>query len=115
MLVVVVVVMMIILMTLLILLATEQKEKDSFLFPASKADLFGAAPESKKYTYEKAPEFTAKLQNRSVIEGTQIRLMCSVQGAPNPRITWYKDDQEIGGIPYLTTVSLSWTFLGWLA
>jgi len=76
------------------------------MFSAAKMDnLFGAAQDSKKFTYEKAPEFTAKLQNRSVIEGNQIRLMCSVQGAPNPRITWYKEDQEISGIPYLMTVS----------
>ncbi|KAH9498301.1 hypothetical protein Btru_006486 [Bulinus truncatus] len=49
----------------------------------------------KKYQLHVSPDFTAKLKNKTVPEGSTVRLNCSVTGIPEPSIRWFKDGQEI--------------------
>lgn len=48
-----------------------------------------------KYRVEEAPNFTAKLRDKTVPEFSHVRFMCSVTGLPAPRITWQKDGKDI--------------------
>lgn len=48
-----------------------------------------------KYKVEEAPNFTAKLRDKTVPEFSHVRFMCSVTGLPAPRITWQKDGKDI--------------------
>ncbi|GFO38542.1 titin [Plakobranchus ocellatus] len=49
----------------------------------------------KKSRVEVAPDFTAKLKNKSAAEGATVRLNCSVTGIPEPSVRWFRDGQEI--------------------
>ncbi|KAK6166181.1 hypothetical protein SNE40_022939 [Patella caerulea] len=42
-----------------------------------------------------APEFTQKLINMTITEGSRARLECMVTGSPTPSIEWYKDRKRI--------------------
>lgn len=48
-----------------------------------------------KYHLETAPDFTVKMKNRTVDEGSYVKMMCSVTGIPSPDIRWFKDGEEI--------------------
>lgn len=48
-----------------------------------------------KYKVEEAPNFTAKLRDKTVPEFSHVRFMCSVTGLPAPKITWQKDGKDI--------------------
>lgn len=48
-----------------------------------------------KYKVEEAPNFTAKLRDKTVPEFSHVRFMCSVTGLPAPRIIWKKDGKDI--------------------
>lgn len=41
------------------------------------------------------PEFILKLRDRSVVEGSSIRLACRAMGTPVPSFQWFKNDQPI--------------------
>ena len=41
------------------------------------------------------PEFILKLRDRSVVEGSSIRLACRAMGKPVPSFQWFKNDQPI--------------------
>lgn len=41
------------------------------------------------------PQFTEKLQNMGIPEGTPVRLECRVVGMPPPVIFWKKDNDSI--------------------
>ncbi|KAK3083179.1 hypothetical protein FSP39_015849 [Pinctada imbricata] len=48
-----------------------------------------------RYKMEEPPNFTAKLRDKTVPEGSHVRFMCSVTGIPPPRITWFHDRKDI--------------------
>ncbi|KAK2903649.1 hypothetical protein Q8A67_008362 [Cirrhinus molitorella] len=58
----------------------------------------------KKYIEDlsmKAPDFPIPLRPHMVWAGMDVKLSCSVQGCPNPSITWYKDDVPLrGALPW---------------
>ena len=59
-----------------------------------------------RYRFQVAPDFTAKLKNKRVPEGTTVHLNCSVTGIPEPQIKWLKDGQEVfEGTEYSMRVS----------
>ncbi|XP_036414255.1 myomesin-3 [Colossoma macropomum] len=41
---------------------------------------------------KKAPDFPIPLRPHTVWEGMAVKLSCTVQGCPTPRVTWFKDD-----------------------
>ena len=87
-------------------IGTEVKEPE-IIIPVEKVDKLGAPAPKPKLGFDKAPDFTAKLQDKSVVAGNKLRLMCSVTGLPSPKISWFKDGHQIvSGEPYLITVSL---------
>lgn len=40
-----------------------------------------------------APKFIKNLNNLTVIDGESLTLTCSVQGDPEPQITWFKNNK----------------------
>lgn len=44
---------------------------------------------------ENAPEFVSSLETQTVTVGETAALECRVQGQPQPKVTWYKDDKEV--------------------
>lgn len=59
-----------------------------------------------KSMFDKAPDFTAKLKDKTVATGSSVTLTCSVTGIPEPQITWYKDGRELtSGTQYTIKVS----------
>ena len=42
-----------------------------------------------------APSFTAPLKDRSIEDGSAARFDVRVRGQPTPKVTWYKDGEEI--------------------
>ena len=38
----------------------------------------------------------SKLDDVQVDEGSPLRLTCTMAGSPTPKVTWYKDGQQIG-------------------
>ncbi|XP_070767678.1 myomesin-3 [Enoplosus armatus] len=41
---------------------------------------------------QKVPDFPIPLRAHTVWEGMTVKLSCTVQGCPPPKVTWYKDD-----------------------
>jgi hypothetical protein len=52
-------------------------------------------PPSKPKLKDEAPVFTALLKDRSIETGSAARFDARAIGNPTPKVTWYKDDQEI--------------------
>ncbi|XP_041963044.1 myomesin-3 isoform X2 [Alosa sapidissima] len=52
----------------------------------------------------KAPDFPIPLRAHTVWEGMGVKLSCTVQGSPEPKVTWYKD-----GVP-LTKSHQPWRY-----
>ncbi|ESO99755.1 hypothetical protein LOTGIDRAFT_173543 [Lottia gigantea] len=48
-----------------------------------------------KYKFQTPPDFTVQLRNKSVPEGSYVKLSCSVLGIPEPSIRWFKHGEEI--------------------
>uniref|UniRef100_A0A671WAG1 Myomesin 3 n=1 Tax=Sparus aurata TaxID=8175 RepID=A0A671WAG1_SPAAU len=44
---------------------------------------------------QKAPDFSIPLRAHTVWEGMTVKLSCTVQGCPPPKVTWYKDGQPL--------------------
>ncbi|XP_068997823.1 myomesin-3 isoform X1 [Embiotoca jacksoni] len=42
---------------------------------------------------QKAPDFPIPLRAHTVWEGMTVKLSCTVQGCPPPKVTWYKDGE----------------------
>ncbi|TMS11306.1 Myomesin-3 [Larimichthys crocea] len=42
---------------------------------------------------QKAPDFTIPLRAHMAWEGMTVKLTCTIQGCPPPKVTWYKDGQ----------------------
>ena len=81
-------------------------KEPELIIPVETADKLAAPATKAKLGFDKAPDFTARLQDKSVVEGNRLRLMCSVTGLPSPKISWFKDGRQIvSGEPYLITVS----------
>lgn len=56
---------------------------------------------------DKAPSFTFPLRDRFLQEGVGVKLICTVDAKPTPKITWYKDGKEVrGGANVSLTYSL---------
>nr|XP_046254368.1 myomesin-3 [Scatophagus argus]XP_046254370.1 myomesin-3 [Scatophagus argus] len=53
---------------------------------------------------QKAPDFPIPLRAHTVWEGMTVKLSCTVQGCPPPKVTWYKD-----GLP-LTMSDQPWNY-----
>ncbi|XP_061573268.1 myomesin-3 isoform X2 [Cololabis saira] len=59
--------------------------------------------EKKKYSHmkyleqlsRKVPDFPVPLRAHTVWEGMTVKLSCTVQGCPPPKVTWYKDGQPL--------------------
>ena len=84
----------------------ELEVKEDALISADCVDKLDAPMPKPKVSFDRAPDFTARLQDKSIVAGTKLRLMCSVTGIPSPKISWFKDGREIySGEPYLITVS----------
>ncbi|XP_008278820.1 myomesin-3 [Stegastes partitus] len=43
----------------------------------------------------KAPDFPIPLRAHTVWEGMMVKLSCTVQGCPPPKVTWYKDGEPL--------------------
>ena len=50
-------------------------------------------PKSKERLRE--PELILKLRDKSVVEGSSVRLACRAMGTPEPSFQWFKDNQLI--------------------
>ncbi|XP_005736130.1 myomesin-3 [Pundamilia nyererei] len=44
---------------------------------------------------QKAPDFPIPLRAHTVWEGMTVKLSCTVQGCPTPKVTWYKDGEPL--------------------
>ncbi|KAM9723019.1 myomesin-3 [Menidia menidia] len=44
---------------------------------------------------QKAPDFAVPLRAHTVWEGMTVKLSCTVQGCPPPKVTWYKDGEPL--------------------
>ncbi|KAM4580373.1 myomesin-3 [Odontesthes bonariensis] len=44
---------------------------------------------------QKAPDFPVPLRAHTVWEGMTVKLSCTVQGCPPPKVTWYKDGEPL--------------------
>ncbi|CAG6014633.1 unnamed protein product [Menidia menidia] len=44
---------------------------------------------------QKAPDFAVPLRAHTVWEGMTVKLSCTVQGCPTPKVTWYKDGEPL--------------------
>lgn len=44
---------------------------------------------------QKAPDFPIPLRAHTVWEGMTVKLSCTVQGCPPPKVTWYKDGMPL--------------------
>ncbi|XP_070691358.1 myomesin-3 [Pempheris klunzingeri] len=44
---------------------------------------------------QKAPDFPIPLRAHTVWEGMTVKLSCTIQGCPPPKVTWYKDGVEL--------------------
>ncbi|XP_029929114.1 myomesin-3 [Myripristis murdjan] len=53
---------------------------------------------------QKAPDFPVPLRAHTVWEGMTVKLSCTVQGYPPPKVTWYKD-----GVP-LSVAHQPWNY-----
>ena len=93
-------------MTSFDLLSEVEVEEREPIYPAEQVDKLAAPVPKPKVSLDKAPDFTARLQDKSLVAGNKLRLMCSVTGIPSPKVAWFKDGREIvSGEPYLINVS----------
>jgi len=53
-----------------------------------------------------APQFTTQLANKTVKDGEQVELSCTVKGDPDPQISWLKDGQVSSSPMFLLAPSL---------
>ncbi|XP_028281957.1 myomesin-3 isoform X2 [Parambassis ranga] len=44
---------------------------------------------------QKAPDFPIPLRPHTVWEGMRVKLSCTLQGCPAPKVTWYKDGKPL--------------------
>ncbi|XP_030606297.1 myomesin-3-like [Archocentrus centrarchus] len=44
---------------------------------------------------QKTPDFPIPLRAHTVWEGMTVKLSCTVQGCPTPKVTWYKDGEPL--------------------
>ncbi|KAK2180733.1 hypothetical protein NP493_429g01145 [Ridgeia piscesae] len=74
---------------------------------APRRKLFESEFEGYKEPSDKAPSFVFPLRDRFIQEGIGVKLICSVEGKPTPKITWTKDGKELRmGGRYTVTYSL---------
>ena len=48
-----------------------------------------------KYAQYSKPNFTLRLRDILIVEGSAARLDCKISGVPDPDIRWFKDHKEI--------------------
>ena len=53
----------------------------------------------------KTPGFSAKLMNKTVTEGTGVRLLCKVNGYPKPTVAWLQDGVDLTTATFCTMSS----------
>ena len=53
----------------------------------------------------KKPEFSSKLVNKTVTEGSELKLTCKVKGYPKPTVTWLQEESDLTTAEFCTTSS----------
>nr|XP_044998697.1 immunoglobulin-like and fibronectin type III domain-containing protein 1 [Jaculus jaculus] len=52
------------------------------------------------------PRFLVGLRAHLLPEGCECRMTCAVQGSPQPRVTWFKNDQSLEGDPAMYSTDM---------
>uniref|UniRef100_A0A8C5JYJ9 Immunoglobulin-like and fibronectin type III domain containing 1 n=1 Tax=Jaculus jaculus TaxID=51337 RepID=A0A8C5JYJ9_JACJA len=52
------------------------------------------------------PRFLVGLRAHLLPEGCECRMTCAVQGSPQPRVTWFKNDQSLEGDPTMYSTDM---------
>ena len=63
-------------------------------------NLYFFTAELKSKSEGEPPSFTAPLKDRSIEDGSAARFDVRVLGQPNPKVSWYKDGEEITDVRF---------------